>query len=343
MANNLALDERKLSELSGAERAAILLLVLGEEHGGQLWSALDDDELRKVTLAMSSLGTVTAKIVEQVLAELANASNRMTVVGDYDRTQELLMALLPKDRVDPIMEEIRGPAGRTIWQRLSNVQDHLLANYLKTEHPQTVALILSKIKADHAAKVLALLPDEFATDVMLRILQLDTVSKSTLDQVEDSLRTNFIANLSQVSRRDAHDLLAEIFNSFDRQNETKFMEALEGAAFKSAEKIRALMFTFEDITKLDPNSAQVLIRSVDKADLAKALKGTAPHVKEFFTSKMTARAAAVFNDEMSSLGPIRLKEVDESQQRIIGITKSLADKGEIIIAKGGQEDDMILE
>ena len=176
---------------------------------------------------MSTLGTVTAKIVEQVLGDLATQSNRLTVTGDYERTHELLLALLPKERVDPIMEEIRGPAGRTIWQRLCNVQDHLLANYLKTEHPQTVALILSKIKAEHSAKVLTLLPEEFATDVMLRILQLDTVSKAALDQVEDSLRTNFIANLSQTSRRDAHDLLAEIFNSFDRQNESKFMEALE--------------------------------------------------------------------------------------------------------------------
>jgi flagellar motor switch protein FliG len=337
------LDERRFSDLSGPERAAILLLVLGEDHGSQLWGSLDDDELRKVTLAMSTLGTVTAKVVEQVLAELASQTNRMTVVGDYERTQELLLALLPRERVDPIMEEIRGPAGRTIWQRLSNVQDHLLANYLKTEHPQTVALILSKVRAEHAAKVLTLLPDEFATDVMLRMLQLDTVSKTTLDQVEESLRTNFIANLSQVSRRDAHDLLAEIFNSFDRQNETKFMEALESTAFKSAEKIRALMFTFEDITRLDANSAQVLIRQVDKTDLAKALKGTPQPIKEFFTSKMTSRAATVFNDEMSGMGPIRLKEVDEAQQRIIAIAKSLAEKGEIVIAKGGKEDDMILE
>ncbi len=336
-------DERRVTDLSGPERAAVLLLVLGEEHGSPVWSALDDDELRKVTLAMSTLGTVTSKLVEQVLGDLANQYNRLTVVGDFDRTHELLLKLLPRERVDPIMEEIRGPAGRTIWQRLSNVQDNLLATYLKTEHPQTVALILSRIRAEHAAKVMALLPEEFATDVMLRILQIDTVSKETLDQIEESLRLNFIANLSQTSRRDAHDLLAEIFNSFDRQNETKFMEALEQAAFKSAERIRALMFTFEDITRLDLNSAQVLIRNVDKAELAKALKGASAATREFFTSKMTQRAATVFLDEMSSLGPIRLKEVDEAQQRIIAIAKGLADKGEIVIAKSGNEDDMILE
>jgi flagellar motor switch protein FliG len=336
-------DEKRAVDLTGPERAAILLLVLGEDFGAPLWSSLDDDELRKVTLAMSTLGTVNARVVEQVLSDLANQSNRLTVVGDYDRTQDLLLKLLPRERVDPIMEEIRGPAGRTIWQRLSNVQDNLLANYLKTEHPQTVALILSKIRSDHAARVLTLLPDDFATDVMLRMLQLDTVSKDALDQVEESLRTNFIANLSQTSRRDAHDLLAEIFNSLDRQNEQKFMESLETAAYKSAEKIRALMFTFEDITRLDPNSAQTLIRNVDKTDLARALKGTSASIREFFTSKMTQRAAAVFADEMAGLGPIRLKEVDEAQQRIIAVAKSLAEKGEIIIAKGGKEDDVILE
>jgi flagellar motor switch protein FliG len=336
-------DDRRIAELSGPERAAVLLLVLGDEHGAPIWTSLDDDELRKVTLAMSTLGTVSSKLVEGVLGDLASQYNRLTVVGDFDRTHELLLKLLPRDRVDPIMEEIRGPAGRTIWQRLSNVQDNLLANYLKTEHPQTVALILSRIRAEHSARVMALLPDEFATDVMVRILQLDTVSKEALDQIEESLRTNFIANLSQTSRRDAHDLLAEIFNSFDRQNESKFMEALEGVAFKSAERIRALMFTFEDITKLDANSAQVLIRNIDKTDLAKALKGASMPTREFFTSKMTSRAATVFLDEMQSLGPIRLKEVDEAQQRIIAVAKGLADKGEIIISKAGNDDDMILE
>ena len=336
-------NDRRVAELSGPERAAVLLLVLGDEHGAPIWAALDDDELRKVTLAMSTLGTVSSKLVENVLGDLASQYNRLTVVGDFDHTHELLLKLLPRERVDPIMEEIRGPAGRTIWQRLSNVQDNLLANYLKTEHPQTVALILSRIRADHSARVLALLPDDFATDVMVRILQLDTVSKEALDQIEENLRTNFIANLSQTSRRDAHDLLAEIFNSFDRQNESKFMEALEGVAFKSAERIRALMFTFEDITKLDANSAQVLIRNIDKADLSKALKGSSPSTRDFFTSKMTQRAAAVFLDEMQGLGPIRLKEVDEAQQRIIASAKNLADKGEIIISKGGNDDDMILE
>jgi flagellar motor switch protein FliG len=331
------------SRLTGAERAAVLLLVLGEEFGAPIWASLDDDELRAVTLAMSTLGSVSAKNVEQVLSDLANHVGRLTVVGDYERTHDLLLKLLPRDRVDPIMDEIRGPAGRSIWQRLSNVQDNILANYLKTEHPQTVALILSKVKPEHSARVLSMLPEDFATDVMLRILQLDTVSKEAIDQVESTLRTNFIASLSQSSRRDAHDMMAEIFNSFDRQNESKFMEALENAAFKSAERIRALMFTFDDITKLDPNSAQILIRNVDKQDLAKALKGTSAATREFFTSKMTQRAGALFMDEMSSLGPIRLKDVDEAQQRIILTAKSLADKGEIIIAKSGNEEDAILE
>ncbi|MCP8939163.1 flagellar motor switch protein FliG [Alsobacter sp. SYSU M60028] len=333
----------RVSRLSGPERAAVLLLVLGEEFGAPIWESLDDEELRQVTLAMSTLGSVSAQNVESVIGELAHHYSRLTVVGDYERTHELLIKLLPRERVDPIMDEIRGPAGKTIWQRLSNVQEGILANYLKTEHPQTVALILSRVRPDHTAKVLSLLPDEFAIDVMLRILQLDNVSKEVMDQVENSLRTNFIANLSQSSRRDAHDTMAEIFNAFDRQNEAKFMEALEANAFKSAEKIRALMFTFDDITRLDPNSAQVLVRSVDKLDLAKALKGASAGTREFFTSKMTQRAAALFLDDMAGLGPIRLKEADEAQQRIIRTAKELAEKGEIIIAKSGSEEDAILE
>ena len=180
------------------------------------------------------------------------------------------------------MEEIRGPAGRNMWEKLSNVQEEVLANYLKNEYPQTVAVVLSKIGPEHAARVLAILPEELALDVVNRMLRMEAVQKEVLERVEQTLRTEFMSNLSQTRRRDAHEVMAEIFNNFDRQTETRFLTALEEDNRESAERIKTLMFTFDDLTKLDAGSAQTLMRHVEKDKLAVALKGAAEPVRQFF-------------------------------------------------------------
>ena len=214
--------------LTGPQKAAAILLALGERYSQPLWSLLDDDEIRTISIAMSQLGQVEPEMVEKLLSDF---SGKLSVVGaisgSFDRTESLLAKLLPKDRADQIMQEIRGPAGRNMWQKLSNVQDEVLAAYLKNEYPQTVAVIMSKIKAEHAARVLAILPDDFAVDVINRMLKMENVQKEVLERIEDTLRTEFIANLSMTQRRDAHELMAEIFNSFDRTTEVRFLSALD--------------------------------------------------------------------------------------------------------------------
>ena len=171
------------------------------------------------------------------------------------------------------MDEIRGPAGRNMWEKLSNVQEEVLANYLKNEYPQTVAVVLSKIRPEHAARVLAILPEDLALDVVNRMLKMESVQKEVIERVENTLRTEFMSNLSQTRRRDAHEVMAEIFNNFDRQTETRFMTALEDDNREAAERIKTLMFTFDDLTRLDAGSAQTLMRHIDKDKLAVALKG----------------------------------------------------------------------
>jgi Flagellar motor switch protein len=209
--------------LSGPEKAAIILLVLGDRYGAEIWKALEEDEIRTVTRAMSRLGAVTAEAVEALVGEfLSMMAQGGAVTGDYDRTEALLTKILPKDKVYTLMEEIRGPAGRNMWQKLGNVQDQVLANYLKGEYPQTVAVILSKIRSENAAKVLALLPHEFALEVVNRMLNMEEVQRGSRSY-RGTLRTEFISNLSHTSRRDSHELIAEIFNSFDRQTESWFM------------------------------------------------------------------------------------------------------------------------
>src|SRR5580700_9308446 len=267
-------------QLKGPERAAVLMLALGEQYGSKIWGMLDDDELRQISLVMSTIGTIEAEQVENLLLEfVSRMSASGAIMGNYDATERLLQQYLPPERVGTIMEEIRGPAGRNMWEKLSNVQEEMLANYLKNEYPQTVAVVLSKIGPDHAARVLSILPEELALDVVNRMLRMEAVQKEVLERVEQTLRTEFMSNLSQTRRRDAHEVMAEIFNNFDRQTETRFLTALEEENRESAERIKTLMFTFDDLIKLDPASAQTLMRHVEKDKLGVALKGATEPVR----------------------------------------------------------------
>src|SRR5436305_9755346 len=305
---------RPKTKISGRKRAAILMLALGEQYGGKIWSMLDDDEVKDLSIAMSTLGTVEIDVVEDMMLEfVSRMSASGALMGNFDATERLLQQYLPPDRVTGIMDEIRGPAGRNMWEKLSNVQEEVLANYLKNEYPQTIAVVLSKLKPEHAARVLAILPEDLSLDVVNRMLKMEAVQKEVLERVESTLRTEFMSSLSQTRRRDAHEVMAEIFNNFDRQTETRFMTSLEDANRESAERIKSLMFTFDDLVRLDAGSAQTLMRQVDKDKLGVALKGASEAVREFFLKNMSTGAAKMLVDDMQAMGPVRLRDVDEAQ------------------------------
>jgi flagellar motor switch protein FliG len=329
-------------KLTGPERAAVLMLALGEQHGAKVWSMLDDDELRQLSIQMSRLGTIEAANVESLLLEfVSRMSASGALMGNYEATERLLQQYLPPERVGGIMDEIRGPAGRNMWEKLSNVQEEVLANYLKNEYPQTVAVVLSKIRPEHAARVLAILPEEFSLDVVNRMLRMEAVQKEVIERVENTLRTEFMSNLSQTRRRDAHEVMAEIFNNFDRQTETRFMTSLEEDNRESAERIKSLMFTFDDLTRLDSASAQTLMRHVDKDKLAVALKGATEPVRQFFMGNMSSRAAKMLLDDMGAMGPVRLRDVDDAQTQLVNLAKDLAAKGEIMISKSRGDEELV--
>ncbi len=335
-----ALTNRKPT--TGAARAAMLMLALGEEKGAQIWKQLDDDEVRDISHAMSTLGNIQAEEVEGMMVEfVSKMSATGALMGNFDSTERILAGFLPKDRVNQIMEEIRGPAGRNMWEKLSNVQEQVLANYLKNEYPQTVAVVLSKIKPEHAARVLAILPDEFALDVIKRMLTIESVQKDIIERVEDTLRTEFMSNLSQTSRRDAHEMIAEIFNAFDRQTETRFLTALEEENRDSADRIKALMFTFDDLMRLDTASVQTLLRAVARDRLTVALKGATQTVRDFFLGQMSQRAGKMLADDMQAMGPVRLRDVDEAQSHMVMVAKDLAARGEILISKNRSDDELV--
>jgi flagellar motor switch protein FliG len=338
--NAPAKDDPK--QLTGQERAAVLLLSLGEEHGQKLWSMLDEDEIKELSQVMSNLGAISSNLVEKLLIDfVSQMSSTGSIVGSYESTERLLSRFLTDDRVGSVMDEIRGPAGRTMWDKLGNVNETVLANYLKNEYPQTVSVVLSKIKSEHAARVLSALPEDFALEVVTRMLSMETVQKEILDKVELTLRNEFMSTLSRTSKRDAHEMMAEIFNNFDRQTEGRFLTSLEERNLEAAERIKALMFTFEDLNKLDPGSVQTLLRVVEKSKLALALKGASDAMRDMFFSNMSERAGKILKEEMEVMGPVRLKDVDEAQMTMVNLAKELAAKGEIMIAEAKGDDELI--
>jgi flagellar motor switch protein FliG len=331
-------DARKLT---GPEKAAVILLSLGEDHT-RLWQGLDEDEIKEISQAMASLGTVSAQVVEELMVEFVSGmSGSGAVMGSFEQTQRLLASFMPGDRVEGLMEEIRGPAGRTMWDKLGNVNEAVLANYLKNEYPQTVAVVLSKVKADHAARVLTSLPEDFALECVQRMLRMEPVQREILDKIEQTLRTEFMSNLARTSKRDSHEMMADIFNSFDRQTEARFIGALEERNREAAERIRALMFVFEDLSKLDPGGIQTLLRAVEKDSLGLALKGSSESLRELFFSNMSERAAKIMREDMESMGPVRLKDVDQAQMAMVQVAKDLAAKGEIMLVGQSGDDELI--
>jgi flagellar motor switch protein FliG len=331
-----------IQSMSGPEKAALLMLAVGEDNAARLFSMMDDDEIRELSQTMANLGTVTSELIEQMLVEFADRiSTTGSVTGNYVSTERLLLKVMDRDKVDGIMEEIRGPAGRTMWDKLANVNEMVLANYLKNEYPQTVAVVLSKIKPEHAAKVLGVLPEPFAMEVVMRMLRMEAIQKEVLDDVERTLRNEFMSNLAKTSRRDSHELMADIFNYLDRTLESRFLTALEERNRDSAERIKALMFTFEDLGNLDPGGVQTLLSAADKDKLATALKGASETLRDFFFSNMSERAAKIMKEDMQSMGPVRLKDVDEAQMYMVATAKDLAEKGEIIISENKGEDELV--
>ena len=329
--------------LTGPEKASILLLSLGEDQAASIFENMDDDEILELSQVMAGLGKVSPNVVERLFVEFAEQmTSTNSLVGTHDSTERLLMkAGLSGDKISTIMEEIRGPAGRTMWEKLGNVNEEVLATFLQKEYPQTVSVVLSKVTSDHAARVLAMLPENFALEVIHRMIRMEAVQKDILDEVEKTLRQEFMTNLARTQRRDSHELIAEIFNNMDRTAETRFLEELEKSAPESAEKIRSLMFTFEDLSNLDPSGVQTLIRAVDKDKLPIALKGATETIRDLFFSNMSERASKIMKEDMAAMGPVRLKDVEEAQQYIVNVAKDLEARGEITIASGDAEDELI--
>ena len=318
------------------------MMAIGEDCAAKLFGMMEEEELKELSQAMSTLGTVNSKTIEALFVDFASAvSGTGSLVGSYTSTERLLAKTLGAEKVAEIMEDIRGPAGRTMWDKLNNVGEGVLANYFRNEYPQTVAVIIGKLHPDHASRVLGELPEDFAGEVMTRMLSMGNVSKEVLAAIERTLRDEFMVTLSNTRQRDQHELMADIFNNFDRGTEQRFMGMLEERSRDSADKVKSLMFTFEDLQKLDPQGVQTLLRHVEKTQLTVGLKGASETIRDLFFTNMSERQGKMLREDMDQMGPVRLKDVDDAQTEIVAKCKDLSDSGEIIIADGGDEGELV--
>ena len=328
-------------DFNGVEKAALLMLAVGEDHARIVFDKLKLDEIKEITQKMSSLGRITGDEVEYLLRDFKNVMGvGAGIVGSYDTVKGLLSNILDEDKANLILKDLVGPAGGNVWEKLSKVDDTILATFLKNEYPQTIAVVLSKLQTDHAARVMAQLPQEVTIEAMVRMLQLESVQDEILTDVEELLRAEFVLNSSSTRPTDQHEVLADIFNNIDRSTEATLLGLLEERNKESAELIRALMFTFDDLIKLDGPAIQILLRNANNAKLGLALKGAKEEIKELFLSNMSERAAKILREDMESMGPVKLRDVEQAQAEIVTSAKQLIDSGEIVIA-GEDDEDMI--
>ncbi len=336
------IEER--ANFTGHERAAIMLLSLPEEQAQVIFKHLDLNEIKNLSQAMASLGTVNPRTIEMLCSEFVNQiSSSGSLVGTVESTRRLLFKFMPAEDVDRIIEDISGPTGRNMWDKLSSVDEEMLAGYLKNESPQTIAVILSRIRAETSAKILSCLPESMADDVVMRLLRLDTVRREVLTEIESTLHKEFISTLGRSSKKDPYEMVAEVFNNLDRVSEARLLGKLEEKKPEIAEKIRNLMFTFEDLGQLDKSSIITLLRVVDRSKLAVALKGTPERIKDRFLKNMSERSAKLLLDDMNVLGLVRLKDVEKAQNEIIATAKNLAAHNEISIYNSDQKKEQLVE
>jgi flagellar motor switch protein FliG len=318
------------------------MLAMGKEKFAPIWDQLSVEEIKEVSSGIASLGRVPTTIVEHFLArfsgELGGGSG---LYGSLEAAENWLGDFFSEDELGDIMSDIRGPSGKTVWDKLSNVSDTVLASYLKNENPQTVALILHNLEPSHSARVIQTLPREIVADIIYRMLNIDTVQSDVLRRVEETLRQEFMNNLARTQRRNSHEALAEMFNSLDVKTGEFFLGDLEKLSEDDAEKIRALMFTFTDLLGLLPEAIQAIIRTAEKRDLALALKPMDDEVKQKFFSAMTERAAKLMREEMQAMGPVRARDCEEAQANLVRVAKTLADRGEIILIDPRNDDGLV--
>lgn len=328
-------------QLTGRRKAAVLLVMLGPEKAASVLKHLDESDVEQLTIEIANIGKVTDEEKRQVLSEFQEIARarEMITQGGIEYAKEVLQKAFGPEKAMKIIERLVSNLQVKPFDFLRQADPLQLVNFLQSEHPQTIAVILSYLEPQLAGKILSALPEDLQVEVIKRIALLERTSPDVIRDIERNLERKLSGFVMQTfSQVGGVDTAAEIMNSIDRSSEKKIMEKLSYDSPELAEEIRRRMFVFEDLVKLDDRSVQIVLREIETRDLALALKGASEEVKQKIFKNISKRAAQLLQDELEYMGPVRLKDVEEAQQKIINVVRRLEEAGEIIIAHGGGEE-----
>ncbi|GGB53763.1 flagellar motor switch protein FliG [Roseibium aquae] len=324
--------------LNGVERVAALLLSLGRTNSQRLLQHFDQEEIRMITVTAAQLGTVASQELDAIAEDfIEQFSNGVTLYGSAGEVEKMLNGVLPEDQLADIMSDVMGNSNRSIWDRLTTVSETIFASYLLKEHPQTAALILTKIKPSAAAKVLGQMNGKTRNSLVRRMLSIKPVVPEIMRDVEKTMHEDFMLNLSGNLEADSHARMADILNKMDRDHMEDALDNLNQVRPKTAELLKGLLFTFDDIIKLNARTRMAIFDQVPTDRIVLALKGTEQTFREVILSSLTSRARRIAEHELASGEPAAQRDVMEARSTITNLALEMAGRGEIEL-NAKQED-----
>ena len=333
-----------LKGFNGMQKAAILLISLGPEKSSQLFQHLKEEEIEELTLEIANTRSVTGQVKEAVIEEFYGVclAQQYIAEGGINYAKELLEKALGEDKAIDVISRLTSSLQVRPFEFIRRTEPQQLLTFIQDEHPQTIALILSYVPAAQSAMVLSALPPDRQTDVARRIATMDRTSPDTIKDVENILETKLASLVNQdFTLVGGVDAVVEILNTVDRATERHIIETLEIEDPELADEIRKKMFVFEDILLLDDRSIQRVLREVENSDLAMACKNANEQVQNAIFKNLSSRLAVMIKEDMEFMGPVRMKDVEEAQQKIVNIIRRLEDSGEIVISRGGGDEIVV--
>ncbi|GIO18377.1 flagellar motor switch protein FliG [Oceanobacillus oncorhynchi subsp. incaldanensis] len=330
--------------LTGRQKAAILLISLGPDVSAQVYKYLSEEEIEKLSLDISSVKKVDSNLKEDIL----NQFHQIAVAQDYisqgglGYAKTVLEKAFGKQEASSIINRLTSSLQVRPFDFARKADPQQVLNYIQGEHPQTIALILSYLDAEQSSQILSALPKNVQAEVASRIATMDSTSPEIISQIEQVLEKNISSSMTEdYTQTGGIQTVVEVLNGVDRSTERTILEALESQDPDLAEEIKKRMFVFEDIVTLDNRAIQRVIREVDNDDLRLSLKVASNEVKDIVFQNMSERMVTTFKEEMEFMGPVRLKDVEEAQTRIVNVIRGLEEKGEIVVARGGGDDIIV--
>ncbi|XUX05762.1 flagellar motor switch protein FliG [Sporosarcina sp. UB5] len=335
---------RKDKGMTGKQKAALLLISLGPEVSAAVYKHLTEEEIERLTLEISGVKKVDASVKDEIIEEFHNIAVAQDYIsqGGIGYAKTVLEKALGKEHAQAIINRLTSSLQVRPFDFARRADPGQILNFIQNEHPQTIALILSYLEAEQAGMILSSLPQEMQADIAKRIATMDSTSPEVISEIEAVLERKLSSTVTQdFTETGGVDAVVQVLNGVDRATEKTILDSLEIQDPELAEEIRKRMFVFEDIVTLDNRSIQRVVRECENEDLILSMKVSSEEVREILFKNMSQRMAESFQEEMEVLGPVRLRDVEEAQARIVSIIRRLEDSGEIIIARGGGDDIIV--